>query len=115
MRGARIIVDSTSSSIRKMSAFWAAGKDGVRSQESILPSKRQEAKVDRIGRMVKVYRKESRHRMNPKPMICLIYQLRQNGERVLFLGHLFDSVRNVKKIADSLPFHFLMRVKVCGK
>jgi hypothetical protein len=52
-----------------MSAFWAAGREGARFQEKILPSKRQNAKVDRIGRMVKVYRKESRHRMNPNPMI----------------------------------------------
>ena len=52
-----------------MSAFWAAGKDGARFQERILPRKRQNAKVDRIGRIVKVYRKESRHKMNPKPMI----------------------------------------------
>ena len=69
MRGARITVDTTSRSIRKMSAFWAAGKDGARFQERIFPSKRQNAKVDRTGRMVKVYRKESRHRMNPKPTI----------------------------------------------
>ena len=69
MRGARIIVDTTSSSIRKMSAFWAAGKDGNRFQDRMLHSNRQDAKVDRIGRIVKVYRKESRHRMNPKPTI----------------------------------------------
>jgi hypothetical protein len=52
-----------------MSAFWAAGRDGARFQEKRLHSKRQNAKVDRIGRMVKVYRKESRHRINPKPTI----------------------------------------------
>jgi hypothetical protein len=52
-----------------MSAFWAAGREGARFQEKILDSKRHSAKVDRIGRMVKVYRKESRHRMNPKPTI----------------------------------------------
>jgi hypothetical protein len=52
-----------------MSAFWAAGSDGARFQERRLPTKRQNAKVDRIGSMVKVYRKESRHRMNPKPTI----------------------------------------------
>lgn len=55
--------------MRKMSAFWAAGRDGARFQEKILHSNRQNAKVDRIGRMVKVYRKESRHRTNPKPTI----------------------------------------------
>lgn len=71
MRGARIIVDATSSNIRRMSAFWAAGREGARFQETRLHSKHHSAKVDRIGRMVKVYRKESRHRTKPKPMIWL--------------------------------------------
>jgi len=80
VRGARIIVDATSSNIRRMSAFWAAGRDGARFQETRLHSKRQNAKVDRIGRMVKVYRKESRHRMNPKPIIWLTSSASNNGK-----------------------------------
>ena len=35
--------------------------------------------------------------------------------RLLSLGHLFDGVWNVEKITNSLPFHFLMRIEVCGK
>ena len=69
VRGARITVDATRSNIRSMSAFCAAGREGARFQEKRLPSTRHNAKVDLIGRMVKVYRKESRHRMNPKPII----------------------------------------------
>jgi hypothetical protein len=49
-----MIVDVTSSSMRRMSAFWAAGKDGACFLERMLPRNRQNANVDRIGRMVKV-------------------------------------------------------------
>lgn len=52
-----------------MSAFWAAGREGTWSQDNRFPSKRHNARVDRIGRMVKVYRNESRQRMNPNPTI----------------------------------------------
>jgi len=63
-----------------MSAFWAAGREGAFFQETRLHSKRHSAKVDRIGRMVKVYRKESRHRMNPKPTIWLALSASTNDK-----------------------------------
>jgi len=59
-----------------MSAFCAAGREGACFQDMRFLSKRHNAKVDRIGRMVKVYRKESRQRMNPNPMIWITHQLR---------------------------------------
>lgn len=93
-----------------MSAFWAAGREGARFQEKRLHSKRQNAKVDRIGRMVNVYKKESRHRMNPKPTIWLSLSASANQKGVL--GHLFNGERNVEKITNSFPLHFLMRIKV---
>lgn len=52
-----------------MSAFWDGGRGGDEGITVFL-TKRPRASVKRIGRMVKVYKNESRQSTNPNTMIC---------------------------------------------
>lgn len=68
MSGLRIIREIISKSALKRSAFCDGGRGGG-DRRKILERNRKSAKTKRIGRIVKVYRKESKHKMNPKPII----------------------------------------------
>lgn len=68
VKGARIIIDATSSRARMMSAFWDGGKGGAEGV-MVLTRRRLAANTKRIGRMVKVYKKESKQTVKPKSMI----------------------------------------------
>jgi hypothetical protein len=69
--GISIRIEITSSIIRRMSAFCDGGRGGVEAEKDRDEERsRASAKVKRMGRMVNVYRNESRQRMNPKPIIC---------------------------------------------
>jgi hypothetical protein len=69
VRGTNIATESAKSNIRKRSAFCDGG-NVEELQEQVLKTSRPSARVKRMGRMVNVYKKESKHRMKPKPMIC---------------------------------------------
>jgi hypothetical protein len=66
--GLRIIREIISKSALKRSAFCDGGRGGD-DRWKILETNPKSAKTKRIGRTVKVYRKESKHKMNPKPII----------------------------------------------
>lgn len=68
VRGFSITTEIMRSNIRKRSAFCDGGSGGAE-DENRLATKRKKASIERIGKMVNVYRKESRHKINPKPMI----------------------------------------------
>lgn len=68
MSGLRIRREITSKSALKRSDFCDGGRGGG-DLRKMLETNRKSAKTKRIGRIVKVYRKESKHKMNPKPMI----------------------------------------------
>jgi hypothetical protein len=57
------------SSIRSMSAFCDGG-NGVDEKVMRFQKRLHMATTNRMGMIVKVYRKESRQRMKPNPMIC---------------------------------------------
>jgi hypothetical protein len=62
-----------------MSAFWEGGRDALELVMVFIKS-RQRARVNRIGCTVKVYRKESKQRINPNDIIfkrCLMDTVRQ--------------------------------------
>ena len=67
VKGASIITDTTSNRVRKISAFCDGGRedDGRKMFNSSLPK----ANVNRIGNIVKVYRKESKQTTKPKRKI----------------------------------------------
>ena len=76
---------------------------------TICPRKRSIAMKNRMGRIVKVYRNESKQTMTPKLMIergLTSFQLA--GAR----AHLLHGQRHAQEVANPLPFMFLMRVKV---
>jgi hypothetical protein len=66
--GLRTKREIISKSALKRSAFWDGGRGGG-DRRKILETNGKSAKTKRIGRIVKVYRKESKHKMNPKPII----------------------------------------------
>lgn len=68
MRGLRIRREITSNRALRRSAFCDGGRGGG-DRRKILERNRNNAKTERMGRIVKVYRKESKHKMNPKPII----------------------------------------------
>ena len=72
--GLRIRREITSKSALKISAFCDGGRGGG-DRRKILETNRKRAKTKRIGRIVNVYKKESKHKINPKPIILqIIYE-----------------------------------------
>jgi hypothetical protein len=67
-RGTRIDTETINRRARSMSAFWDGGSGGA-DDEKILRKRRDEARTKRIGRIVNVYKNESRQRAKPKRMI----------------------------------------------
>lgn len=66
--GLKMKIDAIRSRVRRMSAFCEGGRGGADSRTELnasLPN----ARKNLIGRMVKVYRKESRQRTNPNSII----------------------------------------------
>ena len=61
-------IDISSRSVLKMSAFCEGGSGGEENL-SVLYTNLEKAKVNLMGRIVKVYRNESRQRMKPKDII----------------------------------------------
>lgn len=61
-------METMRSRVRRMSAFWEGGREGE-NRKTVLKMRRDDAKKKRIGRIVNVYRNESKHRMKPKKNI----------------------------------------------
>lgn len=68
MSGVSIKIDRVSKSVLRMSAFWEGGRDALELVMVFIKS-RQTARVKRIGCTVKVYRNESKQRINPNDTI----------------------------------------------
>lgn len=68
VRGARIMIEANSSRARRISAFCDGGKGGAEGV-TVLMRRRLKARMKRIGRIVKVYRKESKQTIKPKNII----------------------------------------------
>ena len=65
-----------------MSAFWDGGRGEV-CREKVFRRSRQNASVNRIGRIVKVYMNESRQTMNPNRNILGKYEVEQRNACVM--------------------------------
>ena len=70
-----------------------------------------------MGNTVNVYKNESKHSKNPKPMICstgslIKSEVRGNGRKATYL---LNGYGNIQKVADALPFQLLVRIKICGQ
>jgi hypothetical protein len=114
VRGTKIATDKTKSSILSISAFCEGGK-GVEDRKMRVDARRESASMKRIGMMVKVYRNESKQRINPNPIICTGFGERLRSRRNMVTSYFLDCPRYGKEIAHSLPLEFLVRVKVCGQ
>lgn len=76
------------------------------------------ANTNRMGRMVKVYRNESKQTIKPNDNICNRNKSEdQNSENPprnrRRTTHLLDSQRDAQKVAHALPLELLVRVEVC--
>lgn len=67
-----MITETMRSSVRRISAFCEGGS-GFSDRVTVFRKRRQIAKANRIGKMVKVYRNESRQTTKPNANICNAY------------------------------------------
>lgn len=100
---------------RRMSAFCAGGNEDLE-EENMLATKRKRASANRMGRIVNVCKKESRHRINPKPIILKEHRSVSQSIRITNEStHLLHRQWYTQEIAHSLPFQLLVRVKISGE
>ena len=71
------------------------------------------ASMKRIGRIVNVYRNESRQRMKPKTVI-LRNAKQQYGTNKTTTYFLYGQ-RHAQKVANSFPFLLLVGIKICSE